>query len=404
MTIEIRFVGEDEHEPLIKSVSQGFGTPMDDDDILAAFKRPLKNGRSVAGYDGSDIVGGFTVFPLDMNVPEGRRVHTAVVSNVAVLPTHRRRGILTRMMDCQMRAARERGESVAILGASESIIYGRYGYGIAAQHERWGIDRVHTAMQFAPTPTGSLRFINMDGDKEAAQSTLMDVATRACADRPAFVPLREEHWGFFMADLELERNGASAMSFVLYEEDGQANGYVIYRLRERTVIVIDLMAVTETAYTALWQFCFGIDLRNRIESHSRPVDDPLPWMLADPRRLERAPYDGMWLRIVDAPAALEARDYAVEGRVVFDVVDDFCTWNSGRFALEAGQGGATCKPTTAAADVTLPAASLAAIYMGGAELSVLARASRAEVASPGVAHKVDAMFKTRLRAWWPHEL
>ena len=400
MTTEIRFVGEDEYEPLIKSVEQGFGTLLDDDDILAAFKSALIGGRSVAGYDGGDIVGGFTVFPLDMNVPEGKRVHTAVVSNVAVLPTHRRRGILTRMMDCQMRAAHEHGESVAILGASESIIYGRYGYGIAAQHERWGIDRVHTTMQFAPTPTGRLRFI----DKEGAQPMLMDVATRACADRPAFVPLREEHWGFFMADLELERNGASAMNFVLYEEDGQANGYVIYRLRERTVIVVDLMAVTDTAYTALWQFCFGIDLRNRIESHSRPVDDPLPRMLADPRRLERTPFDGMWLRIVDVPAALEARDYAVEGRVVFDVVDDFCNWNSGRFALEAGQGGATCKPTTAAPDVTLPAASLAAIYLGGTDLSVLARASRAEIASPQVAQMVDAMFKARLKAWWPHEL
>ena len=400
MAIEFRPTQEDELASFIRSIGLGFGVQIENTEGMAAAKRALGLGKSLAAFDSADIVGGFTVFPLDMNVPEGKRARTAAVSNVAVLPTHRRRGILNKMMDWQMRAAHERGEIVAILGASESVIYGRYGYGIAAQHERWAIDRVHTALEFAPDAAGSLRFM----DKSGALPTLMDVAARACADRPGFVPLLPEHWSEFMADFEHDRQGGGPMNFVIYEDGGQPEGYVIYRLRDRTVIVLDLMATTHAAYTALWRFCFGIDLRNRIEARSRPVDDPLLWMLKDPRRLERTPHDGMWLRILDVRAALEARRYAADGRIVFAVVDDFCAWNTGRYELEVHDGGARCKPTAAAPDVTLPAASLAAIYLGGAELSVLRRAGRADTASPNTAHAVDAMFRARLKPWWPHEL
>ncbi len=399
MGIELRHIGEDEFKPLVRAVGLGFGMQVDEDTV-AALSRPLRLGRTIAALDDGEIVGGATVFSLDMNTPEGRSAPTAVVSNVAVLPTHRRRGILTRMMDCHLREAHERGEVAAILGASESIIYGRFGYGVAAQHERWSIGREHTALEFSPSAPGRLRFI----EKDAALDVLLDVAARACADRPGFVPLHADHTSEFMADLEHDRRGASALQFVVFEEDGRANGHVIYRLDGETVLVIDLMATTDAAYAALWRFCFGIDLRTQIEAQDRPVDDALPWMLADPRRLERVPYDGMWLRMLDVRKALEARDFAANGRLVLEVLDEFCPWNAGRYELEAGLGGARCEPTTAVPNITLPASSLASIYLGGVELSTLVRASRAEVDSPETMYLADAMFRARLKPWWPHGL
>ena len=397
--IELRSIGEDEFEPLAKAVALGFGMPAEADTI-AALSGSLRLGRSVGWLDDGEIVGGCTFYPLEMNIPEGRSAPTAVVSNVAVLPTHRRQGILTRMMACQMRDAYERGEIVSILGASESEIYGRFGFGIAAQHERWRIDRAQTALEFSPPPSGRVRFIQ----KDAACDVLLNVAARACADRPGFVALRPEHLSEFMADLEQDRQGASALHFVVFEDEGEIEGHAIYRLRDKTVLVVDLMATSAAAHVALWRFCFGIDLRTRIEARDRPVDDALPWMLANPRGLERAPYDGMWLRILDVRKSLEARSYAVEGRLVFEVRDEFCAWNAGRYELEAGPDGARCKPTTAAPHVTLPAASLASIYLGGVELSALVRASRAEVSSRKAMYLADDMFRARLKPWWPHGL
>ena len=397
MDIDLRYITEEHYIPFIKAIRRGFGGHSSEETIVS-FSRMLKHGRSLAAFDGKDIVGGSIVYPRQMNTSEDGEVLTAVVSDVAVQPTHRRRGILTRMMEAHLRESYDRGESVAILGASESVIYGRYGFGIASHDERWTIDRRHAAFAHSPPSLGRLRFVERGDTKDA----FPEIAARACARRPGFVSIRGVFWDELLADKERQA-GSSAPFFVTYEEEGRTDGYVIYRIQGRTVIVLDFMAVSEAAHAALWQFVFGIDLRTTIESGKRPVDDPLPWMLADPRRLERTPLDGMWLRVLNVPKALEARTYAVEGRIVFEVLDEFCPWNAGRYELEAGSDGARCKPTTAPPHITLPAASLASIYLGGVELSALALASRAQATTREAMYLADDMFRTRLKPWWPHE-
>ena len=397
--IDLRFIGEIERPAFLRTMAIGFGATMTDDDVKVS-ARTLRNSRSLAALDGNEIVGTAVVYPMQMNIPEGRSASTAVVSGVTVLPTHRRRGILTRMMDMHLREAYDNGEIFSILGASESIIYGRYGFGIASLIESWSIDRRHTELAYAPESPGRLRFI----DKDDAAELLPAVAVRVCTDRPAFVALHPDHWAEFLADFEHERRGGSAFHFVVYEEDGEIDGYVIYRLHGRTVKVIDLMAGSEAAHAALWRFCFGIDLRTTIECDDRPVDDPLPWMLADPRRLQRSLRDGMWLRILDVQKALEARTYAREGRIVLEVRDEFCQWNDGRYELEGGAEGARGTATTGKTDITLSAADLAAAYLDGVSFSTLEHASRAEVASQQAAQLADAMFRTRRKPWWAHQL
>lgn len=397
--IDLRFIGEIERPAFLRTMAVGFGFTMTDDDMKVS-TRPLRIARSLAALDGDEIVGTAVVYPMQMNIPEGRSAATAVVAGVTVLPTHRRRGILTRMMDMHLREAYDNGEIFAMLGASESIIYGRYGYGIASIMEKWSIDRRHTELAYAPESPGRLRFI----DKDDAAELLPPVAVRVCADRPAFVAWHPDHWAQFLADLEHERRGGSAFHFVVYEENDRIDGYVIYRLHGETVKVIDLMAGSDAAHAALWKFCFGIDLRTTIECDDRPVDDPLPWMLADPRRLQRTPRDGMWLRLLDVQKALEARTYAREGRIVLEVRDEFCSWNEGRYALEGGTEGASCTTTSAKPDITLSAADLGAAYLDGVAFSTLEHASRAEVASPEAVQLADAMFRTRRKPWWAHQL
>ncbi len=399
MNIELRTVPENEYAQFVRTMALGFGDTLTDD-MLPVFERSMAHANVLAAYHGAGIVGTCMTYPLAMNVPERLSVPVAVVSDVTVLPTHRRRGILTRMMRQMLCDAHERGLPVAALGASESIIYGRFGYGIAANKEHWHIDRHHTTFANVPNSTGSLRFIS----KDDAANLLPAVAVRACADLPGFVAVLPEHWEAFLSDFESRRGDAGPMQFVVYEDGGSIDGYVIYRLRGRTVLVQDLMAITAPAHAALWSFCFGIDLRTAIEAVSRPTDDPLPWMLADPRRLERSPRDGMWLRVVDVRKALEARRYAVQGRIVLDIRDDFCEWNAGRYALEGDADGARCTPTAEAADLTLSAADLAAAYLGGVPFTTLARASRIDAANDAALRLADAMFRARRAPWWPHEL
>ncbi|CAI8031958.1 Uncharacterized N-acetyltransferase SCO2625 [Geodia barretti] len=141
-------------------------------------------------------------------------------------------------------------------------------------------------------------------------------------------------------------------------------GYARYRTSGDTVIVHELMAVTQEAGAALWRFCFDTDLVTRAEAERRPVDDPLPWMLADPRRLQRAARDGLWLRLVDVATALPMRQYAEEGKVVIEVQDNVCPWNARRFALETAREGAICKATEAAPDMIMSVAALASTFLG----------------------------------------
>ena len=62
----------------------------------------------------------------------GGLIRAAGVTLVGVLPTHRRRGILRRLMQAQIDDIHERGEPMAYLWASEDALYGRFGYGIAS--------------------------------------------------------------------------------------------------------------------------------------------------------------------------------------------------------------------------------------------------------------------------------
>ena len=162
-----------------------------------------------------------------------------------------------------------------------------------------------------------------------------------------------------------------------------------------------LIARTEAAHAALWDYCFNIDLVKTIKAWARPTDDPLMWMLHDARALERKPCDRTWLRLIDVPKALSSRTYAQEGEIVFEVRDEFCPWNEGVYELNGGPSGATCTPTTKSPDITLAADDLAVPYLGGFPFTPLAQAGRVVENAPGALQRADAMFATPLKPWSP---
>ncbi|MDE0042237.1 MAG: GNAT family N-acetyltransferase [Candidatus Poribacteria bacterium] len=383
---------DDEYEAWTKPMVRTFG--FDFSKELPKTRGNFEFDRALGVIDKGEFVAATHAYSLEMQVP-GNVLPMAGVSHVCVQASHRRRGIMTAMTKRQFQDFHDRGEPIAGLGASESIIYGRFGYGIATHRENWTIAKEHTAFNPPIVSKGQTRFV----DTCEMRNIFPEVYERTGEDRPGWVPRPGYVWDFIASDYDFKRHGCSANYYVVYEEDGNVDGYVNYRTIGDAVRVIGLMATSRHAYASLWQFCFGIDLKSVIDAPNRPVDDPLMWMLADPRRLQRSTEDAKWLRLVDAPVALSSRRYSQRGSLVIELRDTFCPWNEGRYELEGGPDGAECRGSSKSPDLALSASELGATYLGGVKFSTLASAGRIEEHTHGALERADAMFAYHLKPW-----
>jgi predicted acetyltransferase len=319
------------------------------------------------------------------------------VANIAVQPTHTRQGLMTRMMHHQIHDLHERGEPLAALFASESIIYRRFGYGIGSLYERWTIDRQHTGYARRYESPGRIRFV----DPTDISNDLPEVFRRTTAGRPGVFQRPPHQWERDSQAPEHLQGGQGGLFYAAYEEGGRVDGYVTYRITSTNLCVNELMATTTEAMTALWRFCFDVDRTSSTEALKRPVDDPLPWMLADPRRLQRSIRDGVWVRVVDVAAALKLRRYMQPDKLVIEIKDDLCPWNEGRFELEGSPEGAECRASSSSPDLVLGISDLASAYMGAVSFSTFARAGLAEERTPNALLRADCMFAVQYPPWTP---
>jgi predicted acetyltransferase len=405
--LEIRPAGPDELGELVRVVEAAFGHHADADDVDEA-RLVGEIERTLAAFDGGDLVGGTAALSLELTLPGGALAPAAGVTEAGVLPTHRRRGVFTALNARQLDDVAARGEPVAVLTASEATIYGRFGYGPAVMGMSVEIDRAHSAFA-APAPpaavAGALR-VRLLAPEEAAL-VLPEVFDRYRRARPGEVSRSEGMWEVILRDRERWRNGASAL-FVAACEDpsGEVPGYVAYRTRPSWeggvptfgLEVQEVVALTPAAHAALWRYCLDVDLVRTVSAWNVALDEPLRWLLADLRRLRATRVqDVLWLRVVDVSAALAARRYAGEGTLVLDVDDPFRPATGGRFVLEAGPKGATCRPAglAAVADLALGVDALGAAYLGGVPLFALARAGRVVELGAGAVERAAALFACR---------
>ncbi len=402
--MDIRPIVEQEFDAFARSSGASFGwsvRPEARDETLAVFELE----RSLGVFDDEEVVGTGGIFTFETSVPGGATVPTAGVTWISVKPTHRRRGILRQIMRRQLDDIRERGEPMASLWASESQIYGRFGYGLAAENAEIHIDRRHSELEHLPPAAGRTHMV----DRETALAAWPAIYDRALRDRPGAHTRTPAWWANrIFREVDSPPPGYTGPLLVQYEEGGVATGYVKYRRKMEdvhgapagTLRVAELVAATDAAYAGLWQFIFGVDLVTGIEAPLRPVDEPLWWMLHDPRRLVREVRDALWVRILDVPATLSARKYGMEGRLVVEVQDQFCPSTAGRFELNGGPDGATCRAVSAEPDIRLGIAELGAAYLGGARFQAMRRAGRVE-GDPATLRRADAMFSWEPLPWCP---
>jgi len=348
------------------------------------------------------IVGGAGAFPFDFSVPGGS-VPCAGVTVVGVYPTHRRRGILTSMMRAQLDAAHERGEPIAALWASDERIYGRYGYGLASLVGEIDLPRPNGEFVAPVKDPGTVRYVEPDD----VPKTLGPIWEHVFRERPGMFGRSTEWWkSRLVEDPPQWRRGAGPRRFVVVELDGSVEGYATYRHDPKweggmadagKVAVGEVLARSLEAEMALWRYLLDIEWSGAVSARLLPLDHPLFWILAQPRRMSMRVGDGLWVRLLDVGAALSARSYSAPGAIVLRVADDFCSWNAGRWKLEDG----VAKKTRAEADLACDVAALGSVYLGGFTFAQLVRGGRVEELTRGAAARADAVFRTDVLPWCP---
>jgi predicted acetyltransferase len=407
VAITTRPITEDEVPVFLKWLRRGFGEdPSEDgteeDREADRFRALAPLERTVAAFDGDAMVGTLATFPLDVTVPGFATLAMAGTTMVTVQPTHRRRGVLTAMMRDHLDDAIGRGEALAGLWASEGAIYGRYGFGPATERDE--VDAVQTHIEVSG-PGGEMRFIDLD----QAAAVLAPVYDAVASMRPGMLSRTQAWWDrSTLYDSPRDRGAMSAPRVAVHHTAGTADGYTLYDQKggwdegfgNGELRVWEVIATTEQAHTGLWRFLTNIDLFPRVKYWNMPVDDPLRWKVTDARRLVRKRHDGMWIRVLDVPAALAARSFAADGTIRLGIADPFLPNIAGTYELTVSDGRGECRRTDRPADITLDIAALGSLYLGGGHAIAAARAGRITGDNQAVV-QLSRMFHGDLDPWCP---
>ncbi len=401
----MRPISAGELETYLNQVAFAFGWRSLSEESIELNRNTTELERSLAAFDEGRLVGTAGIYSLELGLPGGATAPAAGVTRVSVAPTHRRQGVLRALMRRQLDAIHERGEPLAILYASEAAIYGRFGYGVGTWHSEFSLSRSRSAFVQPLRPR-----VELLAKEEAG--ALIDFHNRLVARQPGMVWRSQAWWEQVLADPPEWRGTGGGRQFAVHRQDGdpagEIDGFATFRIEAKwengdpqgTVHVGTLLADSPEAFAELWRFCLDIDLMAEVRAYTRPLNEPLRHLLADPRALHSRVEDGIWTRLVDVPAALSARRYPVEDSLVFEVVDEFCPWNAGRWELVGGPDGAECRRSTQEPDLMVTAAQLGWCYLGANRFSDMLAAGQA-VGDGTAAARADAMFVSIPGAWCP---
>jgi predicted acetyltransferase len=310
--------------------------------------------------------------------------------------------VLTEMMRTQLDDVHERGEPIAALWSSEEAIYPRFGYGMASLAGEISIARDRAAFALPYEPAGRMRLVAPD----EAKTLLPPVWDAARPRTPGFFGRPAAWWeDRIVREPEERPQGTGAKRFAVHDSGGEVDGYAIYRhasswdqgVSTSTLRVVEAIAASPEVMREVWRYLLDIDQQQTIAGRLLPLDHPLFLLLAEPRRLKFRIHDALWVRLVDVGAALSGRGYAAEGRVVFEVQDDFCPWNAGRWRLE----GSEATRSEDEPDLRLDVTALGSVFLGGFTFAELRRACRVEEAREGAVARADAIFRTDVAPWCP---
>ena len=390
----------------IKADHRGFHMADASDDVVTANLDSLAYRRTTGvwdqtSHDPASPVGTVNSWVADLTVPGGRHVGAWAISSVTVAPTHRRRGIARALLEGELRTAAALHVPLATLPVSESTIYGRFGFAAASFANGLTID-TRRATWTGPTPEGRLHFIPLD-EFRAEVARLHDVIRESEVGQLDAWAVR---WDTLAGVVSDDSGRTKNLRAIRYDDDaGVTRGVALYRVSggepdyaAHKLFVEYLATETDDAYAALWRYLLEVDLVSVVTAFDRPVDEPLVWQVADQRAVKQAPYDHLWTRILDVPAALVGRGYFAPLDTVIEVADDL-GFAAGTFAVRVVDGAATVEHTDAPAALAMRINELSALYLGGVSAAALVAAGRIDEREPGAAAALDAAFRSPRAPW-----
>lgn len=378
----IRPVTSEEYPAFVEAFIDGFGDDLPSEGFPELVRSTLPPERTLAVFEGPNIVATFGGYALDVTIPGGSSLPMEGTTVVTVFPTHRRMGMLRDMMTAHLENAVGAGYAIAGLWASESGIYGRFGYGIATQHRSYTLSGPSITMR-PGVVVDRVRRITQDNALEAFRP----VFDRVLRTRPGMYARSEAWWtNEVLPDEEWMRRGRTKRRYIVHDGANGVDGYAMYRQKSGEsddghpngkVDIGEILAETPQAFASLWAYLTRIDLSPNVEAWNTPIDDPLPALVTEPRRVRTTRVsDALWIRILDVPTALEARAYEEDGEVTFEVVDAFRPSTSGTYTLIVEDGSGRAQRTATAPSVSVDVDVLGALYLGGGDAMAHAAAGR----------------------------
>ncbi|OAR24932.1 hypothetical protein A8W25_16420 [Streptomyces sp. ERV7] len=409
--LDLRTVTEAEFADWLRAVNTGFLLPpVVSENDRAGRLANSDLARTQGVFDSGRCVATFRSFAQELTVVGGAAVPTSAVTNVTVSPTHRRRGLLSRMMANDMAAAKERGDVAATLIAAEYPIYGRYGFGPATWTAEWEVDTGRAGLDprwSGPEDGGRIDLVASEDVRKLGP----ELFERFRVGQPGAVDRNTRWWDLSTGAATRDDHPWTEPFWAVYRSaSGEVEGLVAYHADAKwtdakqplnTATVRGLLALTPSAERALWHFVCSVDWISRVRTGYRAPDDLLPQLLPDPRAARMVTHaDFLWLRLLDVVRALEARTYATAGTLVLEVTDA-SGYASGRYRLDADPSGASCAPTASSPDLVLDVRELGSLYLGDESAVRLAALGLAAEETAGAAARADAILRTSRRAWCP---
>ena len=400
--MEIRSTTDQDFDVFVDTMYAAFGrfpeTPADGGGGVWWAALEMDRNLLAVNADGRPV-GTAGAYSFELTLPGEILAPAAGVTAVGVLPSHRRKGVLTALMRHQLTELRARGEFLSVLLASEAVIYRRFGYGPATYTQRLTVPRHQAALALprahgaaeAPATgrdTGSVELLR----RAECGEILEEVYDRYRRAQPGALSRPHRWWASGAGQPPI----SPAPRYVAVHRDveGVPDGYASYAIGEGDALTVDETIATDDAvFTALARFVLGHDLVRQVVFKHIPPDSPLRWQLADFRAGQVSnDTDWLWVRLLDVPRALTARGWSMDGELVLDVDDPFLG-EHGRYLLTVRDSKAECVPTDREPDLSLDASDLGSIYLGGTAPSTLVRAGHIQAHRPGAAALADTLFR-----------
>ncbi len=376
----------------VRAVHQGFHEAHPSEETLKRYRQILIDDATVAlgayrsASSGPELssdhpVATYASLEGAVTMPSLAQLPNHMITEVTVSPTHRRRGLLRKLITDDLASAAKAGTPIATLTVSEATIYARFGFGVITEYQEVEVD---TGPGFAllPEVTTDDGCVEMAEARELAStaSRIFDEFHRRTAGsvtRPA--SYREYVTG------EWDFNKAAALTnlraAIHRDSTGAIDGYVCYAFegwetKPWRMKIRDLITTNAKAYLALWAFLGSLDLSEQVRTDWPSDSDPLPWALADRSRYRvTRRNDSIWARVLDPLRCLENVAWQGTDRVVLEV-DDPLGHAAGRFAVTVNDREVRAERTDDAGDMALNADTLATLIFGTVKPKILHDAGR----------------------------